>query len=235
MSTLIRNFLHDFRSWAGLHPAVFYSTYPIMRKNRNLIVRRDSELVIEGYPRSANTYSVVAFQFAQQRSVQLGHHLHVPAQIFRAVQWGIPAIVLLREARGAVSSLLVRHPELDPARCIRDYIDFYTTLEPYRHGFIIGGFEEVVYDFGAVIDRVNKRFGTSFSLFDSTQANVEKVFSLIDDIHKSARRDSQQIARPSREKEKRKHEISDFLMKKKFQGLFDVADDIRMRFSEVTT
>src|SRR2546428_11249384 len=60
------------------------------RTNESRVVTRDSELVIEGFPRSSNTFSIVAFETAQARPVKVKHHLHTAAQIIQAVRWGIP-------------------------------------------------------------------------------------------------------------------------------------------------
>src|SRR4029453_17396954 len=75
-----------------------------------MVVTRDTDLVIDGYTRSASTYAVYAFQLAQDRPVRLAHHLHAPAQIVAAVRWGIPTMLVVRDPRGAVLSQAVREP-----------------------------------------------------------------------------------------------------------------------------
>src|SRR2546422_7828125 len=49
-----------------------------------------TEMMIEGYPRSGNTFAVAAFRLAQQRPVIVAHHLHSPAQVLEAVRRRIP-------------------------------------------------------------------------------------------------------------------------------------------------
>ena len=43
------------------------------------------DIVIEGFPRSANSVAVHAFRVAQDRPVRIAHHLHAPAQVIAAV------------------------------------------------------------------------------------------------------------------------------------------------------
>ena len=81
----------------------------------------------------------------------------------RAVRLGLPTVVLIRRPADAVSSYLVRRPTLTPDDALLEYLDFYRTAWPARDGFVVAPFDLVVSDFGAVIDRVNKRFGTKLS------------------------------------------------------------------------
>ena len=45
---------------------------------------------------------------------------------------------------------------------------------------MIATFEQVTTDFGEVINAINARFGTGFSLFEHTQDNVRRCFELIE-------------------------------------------------------
>ncbi len=152
---------------------------------RHLHVRRDTEIVIEGYPRSANTFAVCAFLFAQGRSVKIARHLHAPAQIVQAAHWKIPTLVLIRQPEDAILSLLVREPLLSAKQAFREYIKIYSTIFPYPHGYVLATFEEVTQDFGEVIDGINLKFGTKFLRFEHTQENVEKVFRMVEEMDKA--------------------------------------------------
>ncbi len=205
------------RSFMASQPGVYFCIQRFRPSRKNLLVSKDTEVVIEGYPRSANTYAVAAFLLAQGRPVKIAHHLHVPAQVIRGVQWGIPTIVLIREPEEAVLSLLVREPKIGAMRALKDYINFYRSIASYRAGFVVAPFEEVVSDFGQVIVRINKRFGTSFVPFSHTEENVRKVFALIEEMDKIDQKkgivSETTVARPSaiREaiKEKKKRELMD--------------------------
>ena len=93
-----------------------------------------TEIVIERYPRSANTFALVAFQLAQSRELEIAHHLHAAAQIKRAVALGVPAIVLVREPSEAVLSLMVRDPSASMRWAIRGYVRFFQRCPFTRQG-----------------------------------------------------------------------------------------------------
>ncbi|NEQ99187.1 MAG: hypothetical protein F6K30_21125 [Cyanothece sp. SIO2G6] len=144
--------------------------------------------MIEGFPRSANSFSVGAFQFSQASSTSVANHLHAVAQIIRATRFGIPAILLIRSPVSAVLSLRSLnfqtvekrgsyHPALDAnvKTYLVQWIRFYSRVKPFHNDYIIGVFDEVTSDFGTVVDRVNRRFSTSFELFEHTFSNVRAV------------------------------------------------------------
>jgi len=167
------------RAWLGHSP--LYLTWQRLRpRRRALVVTQDTDIVIEGYPRSANTFAVAAFLLAQPRPVNIAHHLHVPIQVIRAVQWGIPALVLLRNPDDAVLSWLVRERGLSVARALKDYVAFYTALRPYRYGFVLATFEDVTQHFPQVVDWVNQRFGTRFRALELTPENLTRIFALVE-------------------------------------------------------
>lgn len=168
---------------------------------------RETQLVIEGFPRSGNTFAVYAFEQAQRRKVSVAHHLHAPAQVIRATNWRIPCLVLIRNPMDAVLSLVIREPRISLPQAFRHYISFYETVAACDgDGYVLGPFEELVSDYGAVLERVNERFGTWFRPFEHTEENVKAIFASIESAHRAKRNKvvEEKIARPSSAKEERK-------------------------------
>jgi hypothetical protein len=197
----------ELQLYAGKHPALFSTLYRMKQDHR--VVRPDTQLVIEGFPRSANTFSVYAFYQAQHEDVRIAHHLHYPAQVLRAAQWRIPALVLIRKPKDAVTSLLMRDPQ-PVGQALKHYVMFYRTIARYREAYVVGRFEEVTANYGAVIERINDRFGTRFSIFDHTEENVKKVYSRIEHMHMTrngGRVSETKIARPSTAKDEMRLKI----------------------------
>jgi len=196
---------------AGKRPAVFFPLYSLLRKNSPQAVAPDTELLIEGFPRSANSFAVAAFRRAQRRKVRLANNLHVPAQVIRAAEWETPALVLIREPKDAVLSYAVRDP-ISVEQALEYYVSFYETVERYRDSFVLGPFEEVTSDYSSVIERVNAKFGTNFAPFRHTEENVAKVFSRIDKVYErgfkgvSSLEDA--VSRPSESRKKAKERAS---------------------------
>jgi hypothetical protein len=201
--------LYRIRTFSVRHPWLFYTLYSLSPRNRRLMIRGDTELVIEGFPRSANTFAVVAFQYAQERDVQLAHHLHAQAQVLRGVEYGIPVCVLIREPTNAVRSLLVRHPHIPVRMALKAYIDFYTDILPLRDNCVIATFDEVTNDFGTVIERINKRFDTDFALFEPSLDALRQVISQIEAINRHVDKGMEEyVALPSEKRERLKRKIT---------------------------
>ena len=197
---------------AGGYPAVYFSLYRLLRQDASRIVTPDTQLVIEGFPRSGNSFARRAFVMAQNESfdtTRIAHHMHVPAQVVRAAQWQIPTLVLIRRPRDAVLSFAVWDP-ISVDQALRYYLSFYETVEKYRDACVLGPFEEVTEDFGQVIKRINDRFGTTFSLFSHDEHNIGKVFTDMDTFAREKygeTRWERKVHHPSAVKERMKHEI----------------------------
>src|SRR5687768_15078094 len=103
---------YSVRAVLSRYPSLYLSM--VRRKYWGQIVEAGTELVIEAFPRSGNTFAVVAFQLAQARPVKIAHHLHAAAQVTRGVRLRKPTLVLIRDPLKAVSSHLVREPSVAP-------------------------------------------------------------------------------------------------------------------------
>jgi hypothetical protein len=156
-------------------------------------------MVIEGFPRSGNTFAVEAFKQAQQDRVRIASHVHLPAQVIRAARWRIPTLVLIREPTDAVVSLLIREPEIALSQALKSYVSFYETLIEYRNAYVLGTFEDVINDYGGLIKQVNAKFGTQFSVFEHTEANITDVFIRCEETNRIHGKGLEtQVSRPSR-------------------------------------
>ena len=160
-------YLYD---WSTAIPGIFL---PIVKFHPALTepddprpwVSRTTEIVIEGYPRSGNTFAVVAFRQAQGREIKMAHHLHAAAQIKRAARLGVPAIVLIREPSEAILSVLVRDPHASMRWALHSYVRFYSTVLPYLEKAVVAPFATVTSDLASIIRMVNTRYGTAFKEF----------------------------------------------------------------------
>jgi hypothetical protein len=171
------------------------------------MVQPETGLVIEGFPRSGNTFAVVAFRMAQERSFHVAHHLHAQAQVIRAVKWRIPVCLLIREPIEAVKSLVVKLPFIRLGDALRVYWEFYSDLRPFRDQMVVARFEEVTQDFGGVIERINRKFGTDFKRFVHTPGNVEKVFTHMKQSRRATFAGSSGVAMPHEDKKREKDKL----------------------------
>lgn len=170
---------------------------PIQRlRRRGEVLGPDTEIVIESFPRCASSFAVAAFRLAQEpHASRIAHHTHAPAQVIAAVRKGVPTLVLLREPEEAVLSHVIHTPGLTPAVSLRGYVRFHEPLLPYRDGFVVGPFEEVVSEFGTVIERVNARFGTAFRPFEHRPEHLARIDREIEEDYRSRARSPEELAR----------------------------------------
>ncbi|MFV2004749.1 MAG: hypothetical protein ACC650_06045 [Gammaproteobacteria bacterium] len=181
--TWLRNRRFRVRQFTARYPWLFYTLYQLSPGNRKLMVTRHTRITIEGYPRSANTYAAYAFKHVNEMQWnEIGHHLHVQAQIIRSIKYNIPVILLIRHPLEAVRSLVVRHDFIAVDEALEDYYRFYNDLYSIKEGFIVAEFNRVINHFGEVIDQLNQRFNVRFNHFPDQDDDVkEAVMSEIDE------------------------------------------------------
>lgn len=183
---------------------------------RQLGVRSNTQVVIEGYPRCANTFAYVAFTSCQPTPLNVAHHLHSLGQLRRGVQLKIPTLVLLREPSEAILSVTIRKrlPSVDWA--LDEYIDFHQGVVELGDAVTLADFREVTGDFGLVIRRLNRRFGTQFAEFEHTEKNVAACYAEIDEIEEfhagEGKVRSTHVARPSQERHAEKQQYAEQLL-----------------------
>lgn len=145
-----------------------------------LAFRDDTDVVIEGFPKSANAFVAHAFQAAQPRQLRIAHTTHVAGQVVAACRRGVPALVLLRTPAQAVSRVALVRPNISLALLLRGWIRFYQPLLHWRSRFALGSFPAVTADLGAVMTAMNRKLGTSFTPFEHTPENQREAFEAME-------------------------------------------------------
>ncbi|MBW3665427.1 MAG: hypothetical protein KY469_20220 [Actinobacteria bacterium] len=201
------------RAWHLVRRPLTHRRLPYVLLNRlrpsrrGLIVDGSTRLVVEGPMRSGNTFTVAAIRSANA-DLRIARHLHAPAHILQAVHLGVPTIVLLRDPAEACTSHVIRRPALALADSLRDWIDYYRTLRPVRDQVVVAPFEVVIEDVGAVVDELNRRFGTSFHRYENTPENDAQVLRTVERMNRAEEPtgavNEQRVARPSDERDERK-------------------------------
>ncbi len=145
------------------------------------VVQRGDDAVIEGFPRSGNTFATTAFGYAQNRQTTLGNHCHASAQLHRARRFDVPAMVVVRDPKDAALSMLVYRGAVSGSAdtVLRDYINFYRSALQISDFWVPAPFLEVISDFGSSIRRLNYWFGTSFDEYRGDDASDDVVRKLI--------------------------------------------------------
>jgi len=179
---VIRDLQFTLHMHVGRYPFLYYQFYAHRYPYREMRVTRKTQLCIEGFPRSANSYAVVAFKFANP-FVKIAHHLHVPAQVLRAVQWGIPSIVCIRHPIEAVSSFLVFQNSTWASGYLRLYRFFYEALIPIMNRILIVDFQTIVDDVNVVIEKLNQRFDLHYCRIPDLAHRKADIFRKLNQWH----------------------------------------------------
>jgi hypothetical protein len=174
---VMRKVLFDVRSLVAADPRLYhvhrltFMKWGQYKSKRNgdinpaeKIVASNTELVIDGYQGSANSFATSAFKHVQRRTVRVAHHLHSPSQVIRAVRLKLPTVVTVREPRDAALSLLRRWPHISASQALRWYIRYYQTLIPYAEEFVVSPFFSTTQKLDDVFREINSRYQTSFEL-----------------------------------------------------------------------
>ena len=160
--------------WFMYQPYIWWTQ--MKRKERGVnpneaVIHPDTELVIDGFQGSANSFATAAFQLSQTQPVKLANHLHSPVQIIQAIEQEIPVLLTIREPVGTMVSLTSRWPHVSVSQGLRSYISFYTKLKPYAPHYVVSTFEQTTQHIDRVVQTVNAKFNTNFDMVDVTEAN----------------------------------------------------------------
>lgn len=168
------NSLHfALRALIGNWPTLFFMLNRAVGGKRGYgLVQKNTNLVIEGFPRSANSFACQAF-LQNNADMTVASHTHVPAQVMRAVKLKVPVLVIVRDPISVVQANRVGYPNLSNGLLLWAYTRFHEKIFAYREHLVIATFDEVTNDFAEVLQKVNQRFGTSFrSGMDNDQARA---------------------------------------------------------------
>lgn len=198
------------------HSPYLYWAFGILRQKKN-ILSPGFDLLIDGFPRSANTFAAFAFHAAQRSPVRISSHHHNPAAVIASVQMKKPTLVLLRDPVDAVASWTIfsGYPIGYNLAC---YINYYKELLPYSDRFVVGAFEQVTMKFSEVISELNAKFGTRFDLPDHDSIDHAAIFQKIDIVNAETNGgiDEARVSRPSALRQDQKQRVLRLLTQSEF-------------------
>jgi len=180
---------------------LLWQQHRMMSVHPHLVCRKGvTRICIEGAPRSANTFAVRLFRVAND--VHVAHHTHSVLNVRRALRYGLPVLILIRDPLEAIASSCVYHdrgPE-GVDREVTAWLLFYRYVERVRERVVVADFETVVGDFNSVIEAVNRKFGTRFHLVEDVEAARQRVFEDIRAYSAKIGEKSGQVPMPTAER-----------------------------------
>lgn len=140
---------------------------------------KQTDLVIEGFPRSGNTFLVTALEHANP-TLTLKSHVHFPAQVAAAVSAGLPTVVCLRRPEDSIASLVVAFPHIRIGAALREYRHHHAEMLKYADSIIVAPFELITHNTAEIVQAVNARWGLGLEPFSHSEADTSEVFARID-------------------------------------------------------
>jgi len=176
----------------------------LRRHHAPLVCGPQTDIVIEGYPRSSNSFAIWMLHVLEGESFRLniGHHTHDVDNLRLAEHFNVPSAVLIRAPEDAILSFMIYSDASVEAATTR-YETFYEgTLALARMPMVLP-FEMVTRDFNQVVDRINRLTGEDIPRSTDLEAHTARAYEMAreraDDIH--ADKLVEQIAIPSAERE----------------------------------
>jgi hypothetical protein len=176
---VVANIVYAAKVVVAARPALAVPTSRIRRPNQAL--SHDTDVVIEGFPKSANSFVTHAFRMPQDRELMIAHHNHSSGVVVAACRRRVPVLVLIRQPVEAVSRIALVRPRISLRFLLRGWISFYRHLLPWRGRFAVGRFEDVTTDLGAVMAEMNEQLGTRFVPFHHTPENERAAFRALEE------------------------------------------------------
>ncbi len=191
-------------------PMLFGFVMSRRKKFRDIVVNNETEIIIEGYPRSANTFAVAAFVFAQNKSIKIARHTHAPAQIMLGVESNIPIVLLIRNPVDAVISLVIRDSTISLDAALKMYIWYHESIQDIKDKCVVVDFHDATENFSNIIDMVNVKYNKNYLNFTHDKCAENNIFKLVEEMERmdsgGELRESH-VARPSEARKSSKQKI----------------------------
>lgn len=222
MSSLLKNTRYFTRVKLGQHRI----GYEILRRIPTFsekCVQGDTECVIEGFPRSGNSFFLSVFK-KWNPDVRVAHHVHVPQQVLCGLQKGLPVIVLIRNPIDALSSLLIADNSLSLTLAIESYLGFHEKVLPVIEKTTIGRFEESTTRPQEIIKKMNASSKKQYLIKDILSKEEEEViFKNLIEHNKRMKQSENLVPVPNEKKEALKQEVRERIAShRKFSSALDL-------------
>jgi len=203
--------------WRYVFPLVHY----VKRKKSGQFCTSSTDLCVEGFMSSANTFLFNAL-YCVRPDLDIARHKHVVANLKRASDHGVPTVILFRDPDDCIPSAASRfRPSL--AEAVQRYLYFYQyVVDEMKSDILLVSFEEVTQEVEATIRRIG-----SFAAFDVNEDRLEGVEERAKERirrrTKQRENTTERISLPREERENRKNEIREELIQHpKYEEVRDV-------------
>lgn len=107
---------------------LLYTTYLFIKRDTRLLNEK-TDLVIEGFPRSGNSYLLAFIQVVSKKKLKISSHTHKISNIFNSIKKNLKLIILIRDPINTiVSNYIYYNKNKDINHLLRLYLSYYESL-----------------------------------------------------------------------------------------------------------
>ncbi len=161
---------------------IFASAFALAKRRSDFFPFLGTDLAVEGYPRSANTFVVHALKWSNPE-LRLASHLHACGSVKFAARKQIPMLVLIREPRGAVVSLALRE-NLRLDYCFQWYLKYYRCVAAHRSSVVLAEFSTVTSGLDSVYDELRSIYGLALRNPPTEPSQIAEVKDMVLHAHR---------------------------------------------------
>lgn len=205
-------------------------------------LHNDTDLVVDAFPRSANTTFSRSVMVAQAGRMRIAHHLHSPGVIIAAAKRGVPVVTIIRDPADAVVSFAVfqtphcNNVDTVLAVALDEYIRFHEGIYPYLAGVCVLRFEDAIGSLAASVGAINARLGLDLDTGDDIPEFGDELREVIAESHKALHAEGMQEHKnpePSENREQLRSAFRERLNSPKVATKLERARQIYSRFLHV--
>ncbi|MBA2767646.1 MAG: hypothetical protein H0U35_00655 [Sporichthyaceae bacterium] len=149
---------------------------------RHRRVRASTRIVIEAFPSSGSTFCRQALLLCNPDldPAEVCSHTHTPRVVQQAVRLGVPCIVIARDPRDAVASMVQRFTGIHIDSAFDYYSRYYSSLLPVKKSFVVAPFARLTADVSSIVSQCNQQFGVAFVTLADAGVTDDTVLRDID-------------------------------------------------------
>ena len=117
------------------------------------LVSEQTDAVVEGFPRSGNTWLTEFFRY--KTNLIIASHIHYPFMIKDGAKFNIPVYLVIRHPLECISSLIVRDKSYTIDAALYYYRAFHNDVLSYLHQIKVISFERVTQELDVLSRELN--------------------------------------------------------------------------------
>jgi hypothetical protein len=179
----VRRLLRRGKYMVGRHRILLPLLLWLTPQGRRKGITPSTNLVIEGFPRSGNTFAVRALEHVYGDRLRIASHAHHPSQIDQAITLGLPCVLVIRPPLDVLASYLIAGPHGLPKQVLREYVEYHSDVEAFAQNLLVVTFDDVTRHLPRVAARISARWGFDLEPFTLTAADRAAIFDRISEEH----------------------------------------------------